>query len=416
MAKRTFKNTTSRERQVGRPNIDGPARVAVIIETSHSFGRELFRGIARFIQENERWSVFFVERSLSEGVPKWLRKWSGHGIITRVGTPDIVDFLADKDIAIVDLNQRLYDLGVPGISNDHAAIGQMGAEHLLQRGFSQFGFVGHNGLFWSDARRDAFMQQVEEAGGHCDVYSYGSNAPRRFHDRTWELEMDRIVRWVTQLPKPVGIMACDDFRGLQLIEACAIARIDIPQQVAVLGVGNDSIACDLAGPPLSSILLNAFQMGYDAASLLNRLMRGEKVDCAERLLPPLDVVTRQSTDVMAVGDPLVSKAMQFIQKHACDGIGVPDVLRHVLVSRTVLQERFRSSLERTIHDMILEVKMKRVKELLVQTELPLLDICGRTAFKHPEYLCTVFKKHIGLTPTDFRKQHGQKPQRWFQIN
>jgi LacI family transcriptional regulator len=386
----------------------------VVIETSHSYGREIFRGITRYIRENDPWSVFFVERSLCDGVPKWLRKWSGHGIITRIGTPDIVTFLSQRNIPVVDLNQQLTGLSVPQISNDHAAIGRMAAEHLLQRGFSRFGYIGHNGMTWSDVRRDAFIHFVTEASGTCDVYSRGTQAARRFFDRTWELEMDAVVRWVNRLPKPVGVMTCDDFRGLQLIEACAIARIDIPQQVAVLGVGNDSVACDLSSPPLSSILLNAFQIGYEAAGLLDRLMRGEPVECKERLMPPLDVIARQSTDVMAVADPLVSRAMQFIQRHACEGIRVPDVLRHVLVSRTVLQERFRKALERSIHDMILDVRIKRVKELLAQTELPLVDIAERTAFKHVEYLCTVFKKATGWTPATFREQHGQRSRRWFQ--
>jgi len=416
MPKRVAKPRLSAVRQSEPTDDDGFARVAVVIETSHSYGREIFRGITRYIRENQPWSVFFVERSLCDGVPKWLKKWSGNGIITRVGTPDIVTFLSNTDIPVVDLNQQMQGLGVPQISNDHAAIGRMAAVHLLQRGFSQFAYVGHDGLPWSDGRRDAFRDVVTEAGGACDVYSYGAQAPRRFHDRTWELEMDHVVRWVKDLPKPVGVMACDDFRGLQVIEACAIARIDIPQQVAVLGVGNDSVACDLSSPPLSSILLNAFQTGYEAASLLDRLMQGEPVDREERLMPPLDVITRQSTDVMAVADPLVSKAMQFIQRHACDGIKVPDVLRHVLVSRTVLQERFRKALERSIHDMILDARIKRVKELLAQTELPLLDIAERTAFKHIEYLCTVFKKETGWTPAMFREQHGQKSQHWFQIN
>jgi LacI family transcriptional regulator len=393
-------------------------RVAVIVETSHSYGREIFRGITRYIRENEPWSVFFVERSLCDGVPKWLKKWSGDGIISRVGTPDIVDFLEKTDIPIVDLNQQLYGRGTPQLSNDHAAIGRIAAEHFLPRGFSQFGYLGHEGLHWSDGRRDAFIEAVASAGGTCEAYRCRSRSDpvRRFHDRTWELEMDEVVRWVKGLPKPVGVMACDDFRGLQLIEACAVARIDVPREVAVLGVGNDSVACDLASPPLSSILLNAFQIGYDAASMLDRLMRGEQVDCTERLLPPLDVITRQSTDVMAVVDPLVLRALQFIQRRACDGIKVPDILRHVLVSRSVLQERFQKALERTIHDMILEVKIKRAKELLAQTELPLIDIAERTAFKHVEYFCTVFKKETGLTPTKFREQFGQKTVRSFQID
>lgn len=392
------------------------ARVALIIETSHSFGREIFRGITRYLRENEPWSVFFVELTVCDGVPKWLKKWSGDGIISRVATPDFVKFVADTDIPIVDLNQQLRGLGAPLVSIDHALVGRMVAEHLLQRGFHEFGFIGHNGLHWSDDRRDAFRDTVHEAGGHCHVYSCGSQAPRRFLDRTWELEMEGVVRWASNLPQPVGIMASDDFRGLQLIEACAIARIAVPQEVAVIGVGNDNVACELASPPLSSVVLNAYQMGYEAASLLDRLMRGEKVGRKERLLPPLDIVTRQSSDVMAVADPVVSKSMQFIHQYACEGIKISDILRHVLVSRSVLQDRFRKTFECTIHDMILDVRIKRAKELLAQTELSLAEIARRSGFKHVEYLCEVFKKGTGWTPGQYRAQHGQRQERRFQIN
>jgi LacI family transcriptional regulator len=227
--------------------------------------------------------------------------------------------------------------------------------------------------------------------------------------------MEHVVRWVKKLPKPVGVMACDDFRGLQLLEACASEGIAVPQEVAVIGVGNDDVACEVASPPLSSIMLNSFRMGYEAAALLDRLMRGERVDAVERLLPPLDVVTRQSTDVMAVADPVVSSAMRFIHEHACDGIKVTDVLRHVLVSRTVLEDRFHRALDRSAHEMILESRTKRVKELLAQTELSLADIADRAGFKHVEYLCTVFKRETGWTPTRYREEHGQKAERPFQI-
>lgn len=396
-----------------RDNHKAP-RVALMIETSQSFGRELFRGITRYIRENGPWSVFFVQRGVCDRVPKWLKKWSGDGIISRINTPDIRQFAADTDIPMVDLNEQLRGMGVPLISNDHAAVGRMAAEHLLQRGFEHFAYVGYNGLYWSDCRRDAFAEAACESDV-CDVYSCRAQAPRRFRDDTWELEMEHVIRWVKKLPKPVGVMACDDFRGLQLLEACAVASIAVPQEVAVVGVGNDDVACEMASPPLSSVVLNSFRMGYDAAVLLDRLMRGERVDVKERLLPPLDIVTRQSSDVMAVADPVVSKAMRFIHEHACDGIKVTDVLRHMLVSRTVLEDRFHKALDRSAHEMIIEARTKRVKELLAQTELSLADIADRTGFRHVEYLCTVFKRETGWTPTAYREEHGQKAERPFQI-
>ncbi|MBN1910498.1 MAG: DNA-binding transcriptional regulator [Pirellulales bacterium] len=352
---------------------------------------------------------------MCDRVPKWLKKWSSDGIISRINTPDIRKFAADTRIPIVDLNEQLRGMKAPLVSNDHTAIGRLAAEHLLQRGFEHFAYVGYNGLYWSDCRRDAFAEAAC-GSGVCDVYSCRAQAPQRFRDNTWELEMEHVIRWVKKLPKPVGVMACDDLRGLQLLEACAVAGITVPQDVAVIGVGNDDVACEVASPPLSSVILNSFRMGYEAAALLDQLMRRERVDMKERFLPPLDIATRQSTDVMAVADPVVSKAMRFIREHACGGIKVTDVLRHVLVSRTVLEDRFHRALGRSAHEMILEERTKRLKELLAHTELSLSDIADRTGFKHVEYLCTVCKRETGWTPTQYREEHGQKSDRPFQID
>lgn len=383
-------------------------RVALLVETSQSFGRKLLRGIAGYVRENDPWSVFLTERAVCDGVPEWLKKWSGDGIISRINTPDVEQSLARLDIPIIDLNEKLRGMGVPLISNDHYAVGQMAAGHLLMRGFVHFAYLGHNGLYWSDRRRDAFAQTVRDAGGDVKLYCCHGKGPQRFLDRSWELEMESVVRWVQKLPRPVGIMTCDDFRGLQLLEACAIADVAVPQEVAVIGVGDDDVACELANPPLSSIQLNAYRMGYEAAAQLDRLMRGETPPEVELLIPPLDVATRQSTDIMAIDDPIVAKAMRFIHLHACDGINIDDVLRHTIVSRSTLQDRFRKTLNSSIHDVIVGIRIKRAKELLAETELPLSAIADRAGFAHVEYLSTAFKKLTGWTPLKYREEHGRK--------
>ena len=383
-------------------------RVALLVETSQSFGRRLLRGIAGYIRENNPWSVFLTERAVCDGVPEWIKKWSGDGIISRINTPDVEKSLAQIDIPIIDLNEKLRGMGVPLISNDHHAVGQMAAAHLLIRGFVHFAFIGHNGLYWSDRRRDAFAKTVREAGGDIKLYCCHGKGPQRFLDRSWELEMESIIRWVQKLPRPIGIMTCDDFRGLQLLEACAIADIAVPQEVAVISVGDDDVACELANPPLSSIQLNAYRMGYEAAAQLDRLMRGETADALELLIPPLDIATRQSTDIMAIDDPMVAKAMRYIHLHACDGINIDDVLRHMAVSRSTLQDRFRKTLSTSIHDVIVGIRIKRTKELLAETELPLSSVADRAGFMHVEYFSTMFKRITGWTPIKYREEHGRK--------
>jgi len=381
-------------------------RVALIIETSTSFGRRLFSGIAAYIRENGPWFVDFGERSVYDPVPPWLKKWGGDGIISRVPSPEIGRLVAKLGVPVVDLNEQLRGLGAPLISNDHVTIGRLAAEHLLQRGFTRFGNIGHPGFFWADKRCEEFARTVRAAGHSCEEFRGKAEDLRALSQRSWGMETDDVARWVSGLSKPVGIMACDDFRAVQLLAACVLDDVAVPEQVAVIGVGDDDVACELANPPLSSVMLNARRMGYEAAALLDRLMRGESPPEQELRIPPLGVVTRQSTDLTAIADPVVAKAMRFIREHACEGINVEDVLRHVLMSRTALQDHFRNTVKRSIHDVIVDTRIRRVTEMLAAGILSLADITERAGFKHVEYMSNVLKKRTGWTPARYRREYG----------
>jgi LacI family transcriptional regulator len=355
--------------------------------------------------------MYFGERTANDAVPEWLNAWRGDGIISRVASPEIREIIATTGVPAVDLNEQLGGLGVPLITNDHAAIAAAAATHLLERGFTRFGYLGHAGLYWSDRRRDEFSSCVAGAGYACDTYSDGLEDLRSLRQGAWELEFDAIASWVAALPKPVGILTCDDFRGLQLLAACRAAGIAVPEEVAVIGVGADEIACELADPPLSSVILNAWRIGYEAARALDLLMRGDKGQIEDVLVPPLDIAQRQSTDVTAISDPIVAKAVQFIRERACDGINVEDVLTHMRISRTALQDRFRKSLRRSIHDVVVDARMSRVKEFLAGTDLSLEAIAERAGFAYPEYMSSIFKQRTGSTPARYRREHGRRPER-----
>ena len=388
--------------------IDRPPRVALVIETSTSFGRRLLCGIAAHIRENSPWSVFFGERGVFDPVPDWLKDWRGDGIITRTASPVIREVIAANRIPAVDLNEQLAGLNVPMVTIDHAAVGREAAKHLLERGFTRFAYLGDVGQVWSDRRGDAFTQAVGDAGFHCDRFCGTPEDLRSLRQGAWELQLDGIASWVGQLPKPVGIMACHDFRAVQLLAACRLADVAVPEEAAVIGVGADDVACELADPPLSSVVLNAWRMGYEAAALLDRLMRGGTSASTELRIPPIDVATRQSTDVTAIADPVVARAMRFIREQACTGINVEDVLAHVDMSRTALQDHFRQVLGKSIHDVLIEAKIARVRALLAETSLPIDTIAERTGFKYPEYMSSILKQRTGWTPARYRKEYGRK--------
>ncbi len=249
------------------------------------------------------------------------------------------------------------------------------------------------------------MAQLESHGFGCSVYSAIKDSG---NESTPNLESDMaaLLRWIKRLPRPVAIFACFDIRGVQVLEACRRLGFHVPDEVAVLGVDNDELLCDLADPPMSSIIPDGRRTGYEAAALLDRMMRGDKFQNEGRLFDPLGVAVRLSTDVVAVADRHVAAAVRYIREHACNGITVGDVVANVPLSRRVLETRFRKCLGCSPHDQILRVKLDRVKKLLIDTDLPLAAIAERTGFAHVEYLSVAFKKHAGQTATEFRQGSG----------
>jgi LacI family transcriptional regulator len=377
--------------------------VALIVETSTVFGRQVLRGVGIYVRENGPWSIYIEQRSIYDPAPPWLKAWRGDGIISRAAYPELAQLVLRTGIPAVDLQEQVLGLGLPRIVNDNQAIGRMAAEHLLEHGFTHFGFIGHPGIGWSEDRFEGFLATVQAAGHRVDRYRGAAKTLPRYHQRSWEKEVDDVAAWVRAMPKPAGIMACNDFRAVQLLDACRRAHIAVPEETAVIGVDNEPVACEIANPTLSSVVPDAVRIGYEAAAMLDTLIRGRQPRTLELCLPPTGIVTRRSTDIMAITDPLVATAMQLIRRHACDGINVEDLLRRLDVSRSVLQRRFQKALEKTIHDVILAERLRKVKELLAETELSLPDIAQRSGFSHSEYLSTVFKQQTGKTISEYRR-------------
>ncbi len=375
--------------------------VALLIETSNAYARGLLHGVVSYVREHRPWSIYLAEHGRGDAPPNWLKRWRGDGIIARIENTAIAKAVKAAKLPTVDVSAARLVEELPWVETDDAAIGRMGAEHLLDRGFEQFGYVGDSRFNWSDWRRDSFIERVHQAGYECDIYK------RKGRGRGWEGEQESLMKWMGGLGRPVGVMACYDIRAQEVLEACRRMELAVPDGVAVIGVDNDELLCDLSDPPLTSVVPNTHKTGYEAAALLDQVMSGKKVSNAGRRIEPLGVATRESTDVLAIEDRDVSRAVRFIREHACDGVNVGDVLREVPLSRRVLETRFRKLIGRTPHEEILRVQLDRVRELLVETELPLSVVAARTGFKHAEYLSVVFRKHVGVPPSVFRHEQGK---------
>ena len=376
-----------------------PRKVALLIETSNAYARGLLEGIVAYQREQRPWSLHLAEHGRGDKPPAWLADWDGDGIIARVENAAIARALRPLRLPIVDVSAARLLPSLPWFETDDAAVAQMGYEHLRERGFRNFAYCGDPRFNWSNWRQEHFERAVRAVGGSFFAYTLAGAAAGGGD------EPEAIAHWLRKLPKPVAVMACYDLRGQQVLDACRRLAIPVPDEVAVIAVDNDALLCELAHPPLSSVIPNTRRTGYEAAALLDALMAGGQARGETHLIPPLGVATRQSTDVLAIEDPHVSRAVRFIREHACDGINVQDVLRAVPQARRLLEARFRKLLGRTPHAEILRVQLQRVKQLLTETDLTIEVIAERTGFAHSEYLSVVFRREVGLPPGRYREQH-----------
>jgi len=382
-------------------------RIALLVESSRNYGRGLLRGISSYVREHGYWSFYFQPHGLEVHAPQWLARWQGDGIIARVNDQHMADLLSRVDVPVVDLRNYVTTTSFPRIGPDNRLVAQLAAEHFLERGFRQFAFCGMpRGTYrYMDDRRDHFVQMVEQAGHPCEHFRLATN-PRGASG--WDSTQDRLARWIAALPKPVAVMTCNDDYGIRVLDGCQRAEVSVPEEVAVLGVDDDQTLCTLSTPPLSSINLDLEGIGYAAADLLDRLMNGEPPPAATIEIRPRGVVTRRSTDILATDDVEVASALRFIRDNACRGIGVGDVVRHILISRSSLERRFKAVLGRTPSVEIRRIQLDRAKELLTETALTLAAVARRSGFESRNYFSEVFHKSVGMTPGQYRRRYADR--------
>ena len=379
--------------------------VALIIETSKIYGREILLGIGRYLALHEPWSIFTHERGQDDADPPWLARWKGDGIITRSLDFTLCRRAHKHGIPVVSLRHLFEAPEFPTVFPDQRLIGERVAEHFITRGFRHFGYCGVAGnKLWERRRHAAFARMVSESGSDCAEYkpTYMADA-----EKNWEREQAAMIAWLQQLPKPAGIMTAHDSQGLQLLDACRRAGIRVPDEVAVVSVDNDLVLCELASPPLSSLDQNARKLGFEAAALLARLMRGKKVAVTNYFFEPGEVVTRQSSDVIAVNDVNVSKAMCFIRENACREIDCGDIARAAGQSRRALEKKFRAYTGRALMAEVHAIRLRRIKQLLTETDSILSEVAERCGFTYHEYMSRFFKKHTGMPPGKYRRKYGK---------
>lgn len=391
-----------------------PCHVGVLVETSRAYGRGVATGVVRYARERD-WILYPQESGLLRGLPPWLGRDPLDGLIVDVYTRKMAAALRMLRRPIVDTYCEGHLKEAPLVETDPEATGRMAAEFFLQAGFTRFAFCGYPGIYFSDSRERAFAGRIRAAGFACVRYAPPSRVRHcqdLFLRERGGMEYERdLARWLGKLPKPIAVMACNDIRGQQVLTACRDYRIKAPDEVAVLGVDNDLLICEMSHPTLSSIVPDSEGIGRQAAELLERLMaerRGSRPAPAplRHARPPLQIVERQSTSSVPDSHPVVARAVQLIRDEACHGLTVELLCERLGFGRTHVDGLFRLRLGRTVSREIQRVRLARARRLLLDTELPLAQVARQSGFLGLPHFCRLFKRHTGCTPQQFRR--GEK--------
>jgi len=381
-------------------------RILLTIEDSRAYGRGLLRGIGRYARTHGPW-IFQTRPEFYHGGSRTgtrlvdLKRAQIDGVITRELKADDMKRILALGVPVIVASHMTLEPDLPSIMTDCDKIGSMAAHHFLDRGFCHFAYCGLEEMFWSRRRATRFSEVLSAAG--FDTHFY--RQPSAKTDRIWDKEQHRLTQWLDELPKPVAILACTDDRARDLVEACEIAGLSVPESVAILGVDNDDLVCDLAGVPISSIALNVQKAGFEAAELLAAMMRGERVKQKEVPIIPTRIEVRRSTDILAIEDRQVAKALDYINSHVNEPVQVSDVARAVGLTERNLFNRFQQALGRSVHDQITSVRVARICWMLENTTLSLLEIALAMGLPDDKHLARYFRRQKNITPSAWRKEH-----------
>jgi len=391
------------------PRQDNPL-VAIVVDPSLPYERAIALGVAHYARERGNWRLYVEEEQLRR-LPDF-NDWPGHGIIASFDDDRVARAVIATGLPVVavggggggfDPSSR-----IPYVETDNERIADLAAEHLLARGLEHFGFYGlppEPATVWSEARCTAFTRRLAAAGRTCGSLIAEYDATH------WRQLLAELEAWLSSLPKPAGIMACDDVRARHVLEACRGLGLRVPHDVAVIGVDDDEFVCELSDPPLSSVAQAARRVGYEASRLLDGLLQAAQnpprtPQYAARpvrlVVPPIGVVARRSTDTLAVGDPEVAAAIRSIREQATRGLGIAELVKESGLSRWQLEERFRWAVGRSIHDDILHVRLEEARRLVTTTDLPMKAIAPRAGLGSVAYMTTLFRRHFGMPPAALR--------------
>ncbi len=375
--------------------------IGVHVETSLAAGRDILAGVGRYVSEHGNLSLCVYPHHIDAPPPTWFSQRKFDGIIARLHNPQVAEAVARLGVPVVDV-LGVYNPGLyPLVHTDNAAIGEMAARHFLQRGFGSYGFFGLDDQFWSVERRDAYAAALAGRGQSCSLLTWSNE----YEDKAGlEEKNERVAEWLKTLRLPAAIFVSQDIRALMLRDVAASAGFAAGRDLAILGVGDDRTFCEIPSPTLSSIDADHRGVGYHAAALLEQMIHGQEPITRQILIKPRGIVVRESTDFLAIPDENLRLAIKFIRGNAVKGISVDSVAEAVLISRSVLQRRFREVLGMTVHDFILQEKARRAIRMIQETDASIGAIAESSGFMYVQTLNKALRRLYGQSASNYRKE------------
>lgn len=362
------------------------------------WGSDVLRGLARFSEHREPWEFRIAgwgETPL--GLPS--NGDQVDGLVIALGNEQEELSLLERGVPCVNVSSKRPVRWVPSVLVNDEAVGKMVAEYFMHQGLREFAYCGNERWHFSSPRGKSFAERLKQAGYSCDIYE----PPRQLDGGVTDKELEELSGWLAKLSHPAGVMACNDIRARDIARAATHAKLRVPDDVAIVGVDNDDLICSVTVPPLSSVDTGAQRLGYEAARLLERLMRGERPPAESIRIRPQEVVVRRSSDVVAVNDQVVAQAIRYIKREVSKGLTVGAVVSEMGVSRRLLERRFRKVLDRTVHDEIRRAQIDIARRLLVETDMPLSEVTQRCGFRYFSHFSQVCKEELAMPPGEYRQ-------------
>jgi len=375
---------------------------------SSNFYRDLLDGIMRYCGGSGRWE-FMIEREIFnpqaiERIRLAIRHWRLAGLITSVWTPPLRRAVAKLHVPTVELSGAYGNEGFARVHADDEAIGRLAGRHLIERGLRSFAYWGTPKHVPSVRRFEGLRQEVSRLGVEPTFICRGI---RTHHGRNVFAEHAVATEFLAKQSAPLGVLCFNDYWAWDLMAVCDQIGLNVPQNVAVVGIGNDEAICTVSRVPISSVETSGSQIGYEAMRILGQMIRGQATPAKAVLVSPLRVLGRRSSDILLAPDNDISRALHFVREHAGEPIGVRDILAEVPMARRRLERRFRELLGRTPEQHLFHERVERAKGLLLETNLNLADVAARSGFANASIFAAIFKRAAGMTPRQYRLRHAR---------